>query len=240
VVLIHGVLAASRETWWAQKPLTERWTLHAVDRPGHGDSPGSGNDFLLDADLILDQVLTEPSHVVGYSYGTLSAILVASKAPELVRSLMLVEPAAPHVAMHSEAVAAWALEAEMALAKDVEDPAARVRWFFDWAGVDMDVPDPLPDWMVRGAHAFEGMRLPTELDAPLDAIRQAGLPAMVISGGHLPAFEDICDAVASAIGARRETVAGLGHLVPSVGEPFNSLVEDFWLSTDAPSAPSSV
>jgi pimeloyl-ACP methyl ester carboxylesterase len=228
VVLIHGVLAASRETWFAQKPLSERWALHAVDRPGHGDSPGTGNDFLLDAELILDQVLTEPSHLVGYSYGTLSAMLVASEASERIRSLTLVEPPVPQAAVPPEAVVAWAQEAEKALINGFHDPAATVRWFFDWADVPLEVPDPLPEWMIRGAQAFEGMRPPTDLELPLTALRRGGYPSMIISGGHLPAFEAICDGIATAVGARRETVPGLGHVVPSTGEPFNRLMEDFW------------
>ena len=232
-MLVHGVLAASRETWWAQQPLTEWWALHAVDRPGHGDSPGVGNDFVLDAELILDQVLTEPSHLVGYSYGTLSAILVASEVPERIRSLTLIEPPTPQVAVPPEAAAAWAEEAEEALSRGFDDPVSAIRWFFGWAGVDMEVPDPLPDWMVRGALAFEGIRLPTESNLPLDALRRGGYPSLVISGGHLAPFEAICDGIATAMGARRETVPGLGHLVPSTGEPFNRLVDDFWTAADA-------
>ncbi|WP_148106377.1 alpha/beta fold hydrolase [Amycolatopsis sp. WAC 01375] len=39
VVLVHGVLLGGREAWRTQRPLTERWTLLAPDRPGCGKSP---------------------------------------------------------------------------------------------------------------------------------------------------------------------------------------------------------
>jgi hypothetical protein len=50
---------------------------------------------------------------------------------------------------------------------------------------------------------------------------------MVVSGGHSPAFEAVCDAIAAATGARREVLAGARHSVQQTGEPFNALLEDF-------------
>lgn len=54
-------LLGVRETWRAQRPLTERWTLVAPDRPGHGQSPPARQDFEPEAALIADQLLDEPS-----------------------------------------------------------------------------------------------------------------------------------------------------------------------------------
>lgn len=57
VVLVHGGVLGGRETWRAQRPLTERWTLLAPDRPGHGRTPGARQDFESEAQLLADQLL---------------------------------------------------------------------------------------------------------------------------------------------------------------------------------------
>ncbi|MFK0250495.1 alpha/beta fold hydrolase [Amycolatopsis azurea] len=78
VVLVHGVLLGGREAWRAQRPLTERWTLLAPERLGHGKSPDGVQDFEVDAGLIAEQVLDEPAHLVGLSYGAIVAMLAAA------------------------------------------------------------------------------------------------------------------------------------------------------------------
>jgi hypothetical protein len=49
----------------------------------------------------------------------------------------------------------------------------------------------------------------------------------VISGGHSPVFETVCDAVASRSGARRAIVEGRGHTIPATGAPYNELLHAF-------------
>jgi hypothetical protein len=49
----------------------------------------------------------------------------------------------------------------------------------------------------------------------------------VISGGHSPAFEAVCDALAAALHARREYVTGAGHATPDTGDAFNQTLEAF-------------
>jgi hypothetical protein len=47
----------------------------------------------------------------------------------------------------------------------------------------------------------------------------------VISGGHSPVFEKVCDAVAERLGAERAVIPGRGHTIPSTGEPYNGALE---------------
>ncbi|MGY6655809.1 alpha/beta fold hydrolase [Amycolatopsis sp. TRM77291] len=63
-------------------------------RPGHGKSPDGVQDFEVDAELIAGQVLDEPAHLVGLSYGAIVAMLAAARRPEMVRTLTVVEPPA--------------------------------------------------------------------------------------------------------------------------------------------------
>lgn len=82
--------------------------------------------------------------------------------------------------------------------------------FFPIAGVPIEVPD--------------------EAEPPLAALREAGFPILVVSGGHSEANEIICDTIARATGARRAVCPGRGHLVQDAPE-FNALLESFLTSS---------
>ncbi len=229
---MHGAVLGGREAWRAQRPLTERWTLLAPDRPGHGESPDAPQDFEFEAHLIASQLLDESAHFVGYSYGAIVAMLAAAERPEKVCSLTVVEPPATSVARGVAAVDEWEAETrEVFTAASGEDLPALVGRFFGIAGVPLPVPDPLPEALERGARALIGARSPGDAEIPLDALRAAGFPMLVISGGHSDGYEVVCDAIAEATGAAREVLPGMAHLVPDLGPPFNTVLETFM--TDA-------
>ena len=224
---MHGVLLGGREAWRAQRPLTERWTLLAPDRPGHGKSPDGVQDFEVDAELIAEQLLDEPAHLVGLSYGAIVAILAAARRPEMVRTLTVVEPPAAGIVRGNEVVDAWDAELRRFLDGPLDDPREVFKAFFPLAGVPLPIPDPVPETLRRGARALVGMRPPGDADLPLDALAEAGFPMLVVTGGHRPEYETIADAIVEGTGARREIVRGMGQLVPDTGAPFNELLEGF-------------
>ena len=63
---------------------------------------------------------------------------------------------------------------------------------------------------------------------PLERLAAADFPVLVLSGGHSTAFEAVCDALADALSAEREVIAGRGHTVPSTGAPYNERLEAFF------------
>src|SRR5207244_9303053 len=63
-------------------------------------------------------------------------------------------------------------------------------------------PDALPDWLERGARHVMAERPPWEAEIPVDRLAAAPFGKLVISGGHSPAFDTVCDVVAERIGAR--------------------------------------
>jgi hypothetical protein len=79
-------------------------------------------------------------------------------------------------------------------------------------------------------------RPPWEAEPDLEALAAAGFPKLVISGGHSPVFERLCDVLAERLRARRETVAGRGHTIPATGEPYNERLQAFLTEADASSA----
>jgi pimeloyl-ACP methyl ester carboxylesterase len=232
VVLVHGVVLGGREAWRAQRPLTERWTLLAPDRPGHGRSPDARQDFETEAPLVADQLLQEPVHLVGHSYGGIVAMLAAARRPESVRSLTVIEPPAPGAAAGNPAVDAWSEALRTLFADPGDDMAAFLRRFFDLEGVEVPVPEPLPEPLERGARALAPARSPTEADLPLAALAASGVPMLVISGGHHEGYEAVCDAIAAETTAQRAVIPGAGHLVPETGDPFNRRLEEFLNEAD--------
>jgi pimeloyl-ACP methyl ester carboxylesterase len=74
--------------------------------------------------------------------------------------------------------------------------------------------------------ASRGGRSPSEADPDLDAIAGAGVPVMVVSGGHHDGIELVCDGLAARLDARREILPGAGHAVPRA-PGFNDLLEHF-------------
>ena len=225
MVLVHGGVLGGRETWRAQRPLTERWTLLAPDRPGHGQSPPARQDFEPEAALVADQLLDQPSHLVGHSYGGIVSMYAAASRPENVLSLTIVEPPCAAVARGVPAVDEYAAEIRALLGSGL-DPVEGLRRFFVIAGVPVEVPDEPHPTLVKGMRQLLGARSPDEAEPPLQALRAAGFPILVVSGGHSEAQETICDTIAHETGAARVVCPGRDHLVPEAPD-FNAVLERF-------------
>src|SRR5687768_13229459 len=98
VLLVHGGASPST-TWQGLTHLKARWTLGFVHRRGYPPSPpspGGGHDFDVDA-ADLASLLDARPHVVAHSYGVLGTLIAATRTPERVRSLTLIEPPLFHL-----------------------------------------------------------------------------------------------------------------------------------------------
>ena len=102
-----------------------------------------------------------------------------------------------------------------------------MRAFRGGVGSTNETPDELNEELLAGARHLMRERPPWEADPPFEALRRAAFPKLVISGGHSPVFEAVCDAVASRLGARREMIAGRKHTIPLTGAAYNSCLESF-------------
>ena len=92
LVLLHGG-AQNAHTWDTVALALDR-PLVAIDLPGHGHSDGpSADDPGFDADVAvaIRAVAPDARAVVGMSAGGIAALGVVARAPELVRSLVLVD-----------------------------------------------------------------------------------------------------------------------------------------------------
>jgi pimeloyl-ACP methyl ester carboxylesterase len=111
-----------------------------------------------------------------------------------------------------------------------------LRLFRGGAGSAYGTPDDPPQELLHGVELLKRERPPWEAEIPLERLAAAPFPILVLSGGHSPAFEAVCDALANGVGAERVVIPGRGHTVPSTGEPYNLRLEAFMRAAAYPSA----
>jgi pimeloyl-ACP methyl ester carboxylesterase len=227
VVLVHGSVRSGRSAWEEQRPLAERWTLIIPDRPGFGAGPPVERvDFEVDAALVAE-LLGERVHLVGHSYGGLVSLLAASQRPEAVRSLTVIEPPAFAVARGHPAVEEFVARATELWENGPHEPAAFLAAFGGLVGSSIALAEPLPPELERGARLLMVERPPWEAEIPLDALAATSFPKLVVSGGHHPAFDAVCDVLERRLGAERAVIPGAGHSVQRTGAPCNERLEAF-------------
>jgi len=151
-------------------------------------------------------------HLVGHSYGGVIALLTAALVGDRLGSLTVIEPPCTSVALDVPAVAAFAAAGEEFWTSGPrDDPEAFLRGFLGYVGSDYDPPSPLPKALERGARTLIDERGPWEAEIPLARLAAHGLPVLVVSGAHHPAFDAICDALERDLRAERLVLPGRGH-----------------------------
>jgi pimeloyl-ACP methyl ester carboxylesterase len=230
VLLVHGG-ASPATTWSGLAPLSGRWTLAFVHRRGYPPSPPppeARQDFDVDA-ADLAELLDSRPHVVAHSYGVLGALIAATRRPTQVRSLTLIEPPLFYLVPDDPEVARLERMGDAVLTHGLETEPATLREFLQLAGAPVADEGPLSDDIAHGVRRAHGSRLTGEARPALDVLRGAGIPSLVASGGHAPALDRICDAVATALCAQRLVAPGAGHFV-AAAPGFADRLEQFLIS----------
>lgn len=168
------------------------------------------------------------AHLVGHSYGGLGVLFAAARRPGATRSLTLLEPGAFGLGQRSPAARALVDAVRRLWHDDLPDRDWVVR-FLKAVGSDPDAltPDlleaavPLVPIVRRGRPIFDA-------ELPLAALASAPFPKLVVSGGHSPGFDAICDDLAERIGASRIVVQGAGHEIQFTGRPLNHALLTLW------------
>jgi pimeloyl-ACP methyl ester carboxylesterase len=149
-------------------------------------------------------------HVIGHSYGAFTALSLAVKHPELVRTLVLAEPPAVSLlaylpADQSEVGRATLADMQERMVKPMKtafqkgDRAAGLRAFMDFVLDDPHAWDKMPDAarqdMLNHAHEWDIMMTSGELFPDLDpqAARNIAAPTLLLSGEKSYSFLALID-----------------------------------------------
>jgi hypothetical protein len=224
IVLVHGSVTFGDAAWRAQQPLAARWELVVLNRPGFPPGPLLPRvDFAEHAEWLRPQ-LRPGDHLVAHSYGAVVSMFAAPGAE--LASLTLIEPPATAVARDVPAVRAFEEDAAEWYSEGPADPHAFLAGFLARVGSSVELPDPLPPWLVQGARALQVERGPWEAEPPLAALRAEPYPKLVVSGAHSAPFDAICDVLERELRADRAVLPGAGHTVQRA-PGFNERLEEF-------------
>lgn len=232
VLALHCSLAHAG----AWSGLAERLTgitLTAFDQIGHGRAPDwDGLADLHDAATADAIVLAEslgqggPVDFFGHSFGATVALRVALTRPDLVRSLMLVEPVI-FAAARAAGASAWTAfhDDHLGVVRFLEagDRLAAARLFHSlWgSGEALDnLPDRARDYIIDRIHLIAAQN-PALLDDSKGLLRPGGLealrlPVLLVEGALSPAIiaANHAELARRLPNARRASVAGAGHMLP--------------------------
>ena len=245
LLLLHG-FTGSAGTWSSlQRLLSDRFTLHAIDLPGHGRS-GAPRDsaryaidrFATDLTRVLDALALDRAAVLGYSLGGRAALCLALDHPSRVAALVL-ESASPGIVDPTERARRRA--ADHALAESIEREG--VEAFVDrW--------ERLPLWASQSAvlgsvrASLRAERLANQAHGLANSLRGAGAaagkpvldrlgvvaaPALLIAGALDAKYVELAQLMARSMPrAVVQVVERAGHAVHlEQPETFATLVAEF-------------
>jgi pimeloyl-ACP methyl ester carboxylesterase len=230
VVLIHGALGDYRQWEPFGRAFGRGYRVIAVSRRFHWPNPppAAGVDYTYEAQSAdldgLLQSLGRPAHLVGHSYGAGVALLTTLRHPELVRSLILIEP--PFGSLMPPSAPEFASE----LASR-DSMLAAVRASVQ-AGATERGAEALIDWVQGATDGFR--RLPQEIQEQLRAnaatvgptysapapvvtceqLRALQLPVLILRGEQTrPFYRLIAEAAADCIpGAESAVIPAARHM----------------------------
>lgn len=216
LVLVHGGFSDHETNWTFVAPLFRKtFTVYAIARRGRGETDAtSGHRLEAEARDVADllRVIGEPAHLLGHSYGAHCALLAAHEQPDLVRSLVLYEPAWPE-ALRPDALAAletlaaadawdqfaYAFFANLLHVPTDELDALRASQL--WAPIVRDARASLGDLRAMRAYRFDPRRF-----------ADLGVPVLLQIGSESPRDLYVTDALAGVLPhVQIQTLAGQAH-----------------------------
>ncbi|MFF9481523.1 alpha/beta fold hydrolase [Streptomyces sp. NPDC014733] len=247
-LFVHNIFTWGSDSAYGfagQRPLADSRRLLLMDRRGYGDSPDTArSDFDVDAEDIvevlgggaLDAGLGD-AHLVGHGNGAVAALIAAARRPDLVRSLVLIQPSAFTAAAHHPVVADL-LDRVRDGAPGIPEGVTPEQYLrASTEGLGMAVPEPTPR-RLRAVATSMGERPIWEAEIPLEVIRGAALPTLVICGtwDRAPAayrehvglpLMAVAESLTNSLGGRLLRVPGY---YPHTQEPtmVNAALREFW------------
>lgn len=237
LLLLHGI--GSSGTAWSKQTarLGPHFTCLAPDLPGYGESPDASGPHLED---IVDDVAAvldgQPAHVLGVSFGALTALGLARFRPALVKSLVLADATLGRADLSDAEKARW-LQGRRDLADQLAersiDRAAQIA-----------SPDAPPAVVEEIAAHMRRARAPgyvqvARIIAATDARPWLGdidSPTLILCGANDTVTGSWMSGTLARMipGAQSRTIPGAGH-APHIEQPdmFAEATLEFLRATDA-------
>ncbi|MFD7622709.1 alpha/beta fold hydrolase [Streptomyces sp. NPDC059802] len=247
-LFIHNIFTWGSDSTYGfagQRPLADSRRLLMTDRRGYGDSPDTPrSDFDVDAEDIVEVLGDGASavglggaHLVGHGNGAVAALIAAARRPDLVRSLALIQPSAFTAAAHHPVVADL-LDRVRDGAPGIPDGVTPEQYLrASTEGLGMAMPEPTSR-RLRAVATSMRERPIWEAEIPLEVVRGAALPILVICGTweRAPAtyrehvglpLMAVAESLTESLGGRLLRVPGY---YPHTQEPaaVNAALREFW------------
>lgn len=225
LLLLHGFTGSAANWTGLFTQFNSQHTVYAPDLPGHGATRVPPAHFSMQAaaaDLaaLIDQVIGEPVHLLGYSMGGRLALFLSLHHPGRVRSLTL-ESASPGLADSAERAARR--KQDEALAARLEREGLD-RFISEWTHLPLFATQTLAQKAalaeLRRSGSVEGWAaslrgMGTGAQPSLwDRLAEIDLPTHLIVGEHDRKFRSIAVAMRARLSnAALSVVTGAGHTV---------------------------
>ncbi|PZS34809.1 MAG: hypothetical protein DLM58_05075 [Pseudonocardiales bacterium] len=243
-VLIHSTGVNGAEMLDGFGLAVPGYHVLAPDRTNYGQSRrstaggrGRSNGHVPEVAMIEDDAqeigsfLGSGAHLVGYSYGGVVAVAVASRQPGLVRSLTLIEPPAFQLLPDDPNAASTVARISSSIDTVYDNPSGYFAAFMSSAfGETFRVPlDAIPTDR-KVASMCE--QVPWDVELDLDRIADARIPTLVVSGDWDPGFVAVSRHLAKALSGRVIEYAGASHFFDERWNDIANELERFWRAVD--------
>jgi pimeloyl-ACP methyl ester carboxylesterase len=226
--------------------LSDRLTCRAIDMPGHGktEMPDPHVDFQIQAagaTIALIEQTGSPVHLVGHSYGGTIALRIAKERPDLIRSLVAIEPVYFSVlddAGHPAYAQAHREEIEMIELLKRGDKLGAAQRFMDrwaspgdWARLDTKSRDAMAARIDFLKSVGNSILNRNDERLHLSDFATINAPTLLIRGSRgLDVIKHINDTLAQVMpNAQTKSVADAGHMVALTHlEPVMELMLAHW------------
>jgi len=228
LVFVHGSWV-DHHTWDAVVPsLSRSFRVLAYDRRGHSQSerpasPGSVREDAADLAALIEELGLAPAHMVGSSLGGAIVLRLAQERPDLVRSLVVNEPALFGLLADSPEGRAMLQTIQTRIGAVVElleagDIEGGVRQFVEtiafgpgaWADISAQVRQTV---LFNAPTFLDEMRDPQALSIDLARLRNFPHPVLLTRGEQSPPFfSPVIEKLANALPrAERKVFSGASH-----------------------------
>lgn len=247
VVFVHGAVGDLR-FWEPQRTAfkkSHRFVTYSLRYHGKVPWPDDGKQYSTEthaADLaaLISGLKAGPVHLVGLSYGGLLAAIVATKEPQLIRTLTLAEPALFGLLAEfpdgKPALEQWSRDsAPMTAALKSGDTLGATKLLValvtgESPGNFEKTPPGLRQVLIDNARTLPLLFAAPMASVSCDALRGVKVPTLIVRGQRTPEFFAKINELAGrcVAGSRLAVVSGASHAM-SYDNPsgFNDAVLDF-------------